>query len=115
MSTMYDRIVRACKERGVTPGYVCDELGMRRGLISDLKSGKTTILSVPKVAVLAEFLNVSTDYIINGKEMNDNLTQVERDLLYAFRTAPLSDKQNVMFMLRNYMPVSADEGEESAI
>ncbi len=115
MSTMYDRIIRACQARGVTPGYVCDELGMRRGLISDLKSGKSSILTVPKVAVLAEFLGVSTDYIIFGKEMNGNMTQEERDLLFAYRAASPSEQENVKFMLRNYMPVFMVEEEKSAI
>ena len=115
MTTMYDRIIFACKEKDCTPGFMCDSLGIRRGLISDLKSGKTSILSVPKIAALASFLNVSTDYLILGKEMNDNLSKEERDLIHAFRTAPLSDRENVKFMLRNYMPVPEDKAEDAAI
>ena len=113
MSTMYDRILYACAEKGVTPGFVCDELGMRRGLISDLKSGKSSVLTVPKIILLAEYLGVSTDYLILGKEMNENLSQEERELLFAFRTAPHEDRETVMFMLRNYMPNFESQGQES--
>ena len=110
MNTLYDRIVSACAERKVTPGYMCDTLGIRRGTMTDLKKGDYKYISCGKIALIAGFLNVSCDYLLTGKEFN-GITAEERDLLHAYRTAPASDQETVRFMLRNYMPIDLDSEE----
>ena len=112
MLTMYDRILYACREKGFTPGYMCDTLGIRRSMITELKNGRTKNLSCEKVAVLSEFLGVSCDYLITGSDHGSEFSQQERDLIHAYRLAPLAEQENIRFMLRNYMPVPADKAEE---
>lgn len=107
MSTLYDRIVWACGERNITPGFMCDELGFRRGMMSELKKGDYNFVSCGKLAAMADFLKVSCDFLLRGYE-NDGITEEERGLISAFRTAPLDTRENIKFMLRNYMPVKAE-------
>ena len=110
MNTLYDRIVSACAERKVTPGFMCDQLGFRRGTITDLKKGDYKYVSCGKIAAMAGFLDVSCDYLLTGKE-HDGITAEERDLLHAYRAAPAPDQETVRFMLRNYMPIDLDSEE----
>jgi len=110
MSTLYDRVIWACNKRGVTPGLMCDTLGIRRAYISELKTREEGVVACGKIAAMANFLHVSTDFLIFGKD-NSDLTVDERDLLDAYRSAPESDKETVRFMLRNYMPIDLNSEE----
>jgi transcriptional regulator with XRE-family HTH domain len=108
MSTLYDRIVSACGKRGVTPGFMCDTLGIRRGYITELKNGDYRTVSCGKIVAMAQFLNVSCDYLILGIS---ELSMDEKDVIDAYRSAPESDKETVRFMLRNYMPIDLKSEE----
>lgn len=103
MSTLYERIVAACNERGIKPGFMCDSIGIRRGTISELKNADYNYVSCSKIVAMAGFLKVSCDYLLTGKEF-DGITEEERNLLSAYRAAPEADKETVRFMLRNYIP-----------
>lgn len=110
MSTLYERIVWACQENNITPGRMCDDLGYRRGFMSDLKSANVKYLSCEKIASISDRLNVSCDYLLKGTETE--LVKDERDIIHAYRTAPDDVKENIQFLLRKYMPVASASGEE---
>ncbi len=65
MATMYEVIERLCTERNIKPGKLCSELGISRGILSDLKAGRTKKLSAQNLAKVSAFLGVSTDYILS--------------------------------------------------
>ena len=102
MSTVYDRICAVCTLRGTTPGAVCDKLGMRRAILSDLKSGKTKSLGSDKIAMIARHLRVSCDYLITGEEFFMDCSFDEQQLLNAWRTCTHAERENVAFILRDY-------------
>lgn len=64
MATMYEVIEQLCSERGIKPGKLCSELGISRGILSDLKAGRTKKLSAQNLAKVSAFLGVSADYIL---------------------------------------------------
>ncbi len=108
MSTMYDRIIWACSERGVTPSRMCDDIGSRRGFMTELKQGRTRNLSCEKVAVISEYLGVSCDFLIKGKE-TDGIIAKEREILHGYRMALPSEKETIEFILRKYMEVPEEK------
>lgn len=110
MSTIYDRVIWACNKRGVTPSLMCDTIGIRRAFISELKIREEGVVSYGKIAAIANYLHVSTDFLIFGEEHSD-LTIDEKDVLDAYRSAPEADKETVRFMLRNYMPIDLSSEE----
>ena len=91
MDTMYERIVDLCKKRGVTPSAMCDEMGIRRGTISDLKAGKAKKLSADNTAKIAEYLGTTTDYLITGVNSRKN-AQFEEMLKSAQSISPEKQK-----------------------
>lgn len=64
MGTMYGIIEQLCAERRIKPGKLCAELGISRGIISDLKAGRTKKLSAENVAKISTYFGVSTDYLL---------------------------------------------------
>ena len=68
MYNLYENIYALCKERGITPGGLCGELGFRRSVLSDLKNGRKKSLDTTTLMKIAEYFNVSVDYLLTGKE-----------------------------------------------
>lgn len=63
---MYERIYELCTENGIKPGTLCSELGISRGILSDLKAGRTRELSIKNARLIADYFHVSTDYILGN-------------------------------------------------
>ena len=68
MCNLYEQIQQACKKSGLTVSAMCLALGMSKSTMSDLKSGRKKTLSSDTIAKIAEFLNVTTDELILGRE-----------------------------------------------
>ena len=45
MYNLYETIAALCEQRGIKPGRMCNELGISRGAITDLKAGRKQSLS----------------------------------------------------------------------
>ena len=61
MTGLYDVIEFLCKRNGIRISEMCNAIGMRRGLITDLKYGRTKNLSYQNLLKIATYFNVSTD------------------------------------------------------
>ena len=62
--TTYDRINELCKERGISITALEEELGFGRGSIGKLKKGTT--MSSARLQKIADRLETTTDYLLNG-------------------------------------------------
>jgi transcriptional regulator with XRE-family HTH domain len=71
MCNLYEQIQQACKKAGLTVSAMCLALGMSKSTMSDLKSGRKKTLSSDTIAKIAEFLNVTTDELIFGREYKE--------------------------------------------
>jgi len=66
MDNMYQRILSLCQSRGIKPGRVCADTGLSRGLMTDLKMGRTKELSAKNTKIIADYFGVSTDYLLGN-------------------------------------------------
>lgn len=64
MGTMYGIIEQLCSERGIKPGKLCSELGISRGILSDLKAGRTKKLSSENITKISSYFGISADYLL---------------------------------------------------
>ena len=64
MSILYDRISTLCSERQITPGKLCSELGISRGIITDLKMGRKKDLTATTAYKIAKHFGVSVGYLL---------------------------------------------------
>lgn len=68
MGSLYERIERLCKEKGVNITVMCREASVSRGNLTDLKMGRQSGLSAKNIAKIANYFDVSTDYLLTGEE-----------------------------------------------
>lgn len=67
MSELYNLIQGLCSKKGVTITDLCRESGASRGSLTDLKMGRKKGLSSETLSKLADYFDVSVDYLL-GKE-----------------------------------------------
>ena len=69
MVGLYEKIQELCKENKINITIMCKETGVGRSTISELKKGRTKKLSAGNLTKLAEFFNVSMDYLLGRNEV----------------------------------------------
>mgnify|MGYP001482754609 FL=1 len=68
MADLYENIAKLCRNRGITGGRLCTELGFSRSTLSDLKAGRINSLSSQKLQKIADYFSVSVDTLLTGEE-----------------------------------------------
>ena len=81
MGTLYENIVALCDERGIKGGKLCSDIGISKGLLTDLKMGRRSGVSAETAQKIAAYFGVSVGYLL-GKESKKAPTENgERDIL----------------------------------
>ena len=80
MVNMYEIIEALCKDKGIKPGKLCTDLGISRGIMSDLKAGRTKKLSAENISKVAAYFDVSTDYLLTGEKETAPAPEGEREI-----------------------------------
>lgn len=99
MGNLYETIQKLCEDRGIKPGRVCADLGISRGLITDLKMGRKKSVSAETAQRLAAYFGVSVAYLL-GQEQGDILDQVDVAFYGEFKELSEEEKQAVRDMVR---------------
>ena len=68
MYNLYETISHLCEGKGIKPGRMCNELGISRGAITDLKAGRKQSLSADTLSTIAAYFGVSVDYLLGNEE-----------------------------------------------
>ena len=107
---MYEIYQRLLDEKGLKNADVARATGISNMTLSDWKRGKSVPKS-DKMRKIAEYLNVSVDYLMTGKEMEFTAEMAEIDLeisqmkerikLYALKLSKLSksDQDTIMSLI----------------
>lgn len=66
MVNMYEIIKFLCDSNEISIAKMCNDIGLRQGLISDLKHGRSKTLSAVNMQKIANYFNVSTDIFNEG-------------------------------------------------
>lgn len=64
MYDLYSLIKELCKKKGTTVSAMCLDLGMSKGVMSDLKNGRKKTLSSKTISAISSYFGVTTDYIL---------------------------------------------------
>lgn len=67
MSELYHRIDLLCQQKGVTITDMCRLSGASRGSLTDLKMGRINTLKAETMKKIADYLEVSVDYLLTGE------------------------------------------------
>ena len=64
MNPIYTRISTLCADRGITGTKLCSELGISRGILTDLKMGRKKDLYATTAYKIAKYFGVSVGYLL---------------------------------------------------
>lgn len=68
MVTLYERLCLLCKQKGVSGGKMCADLGLSRSVMTDLKSGRKKGFSAEIAQKIATYFGVSISYLLGEEE-----------------------------------------------
>ena len=77
MDNLYASIEALCNQRGIRPGRLCNDLGLSRGLITDLKMGRKKSVSAETAQKIAAYFGISVGQLLGQEESSDILDQVD--------------------------------------
>ena len=106
MANLYESILRLCERDGIRPGRLCDELGISRGLMTDLKMGRKKGVNAETAQKIASYFGVSVGHLlgIGGSDTTGseaiNLDQVDVAFYGEFKELSDEDKETVRDMVR---------------
>lgn len=90
----YDNFIRACQIKKQKPNPVAMQCGGTKSSATSWKNGASPNSDI--VAKIAEYLEVSTDFLLLGKETIDELSPTEKDLLSFFRKLSPNEQQRII-------------------
>ena len=108
MANLYESILQLCERDGIRPGRLCDELGISRGLMTDLKMGRKKGVNAETAQKIASYFGVSVGYLLgidNGDATGSNaeainLDQVDVAFYGDFKELSDEEKETVRDMVR---------------
>ena len=90
MGTLYENIIALCTEKGIKGGKLCTDIGMSKGILTDLKMGRQTGISAANAQKIASYFGVSVGYLLGEEEKDakkeqpteyDGLSKNRKDLI----------------------------------
>ena len=99
MENLFACIQTLCEKKGIRPGRLCDELGLSRGLMTDLKMGRKKTVNAETAQKIAGYFGVSVGYLL-GQEQSDVLDQVDVAFYGDFKELNEEEKETVRDMVR---------------
>ncbi len=71
MVTLYERLVKLCKQKGVSGSRMCLDLGMSKSTMSELKAGRSKGISAITAQKIASYFGVTVDYLLSEEEQTE--------------------------------------------
>lgn len=106
MFDLYKNIEFLCKKHGTSPTKVCEDAGLSRSTLSNLKNGRAKTLSVRNAAKIAEVLGESYDTVMHGLEKENaqpEMSEVDRALFNYISKMTDEDKLLALDMISAIM------------
>lgn len=79
MGTLYKNIIALCEQRGIKGGKMCTDLGISKGLLTDLKMGRRTGVSAATAQKIATYFGVSVGYLLGEEAQKETPTLTLKD------------------------------------
>lgn len=75
MGTLYENIITLCEEKGIKGGKLCTDIGMSKGILTDLKMGRQAGISAANAHKIASYFGVSVGYLLGEEEKEEKPVQ----------------------------------------
>lgn len=107
MGNLYDTILGLCESRGIKGAKMCNDTGISKGLLTDLKMGRRSGVSAVTAQKIAAYFNVSVGYLLGEEEIDikkeqpinfDGLSEKRKALMQFAMEVP-EDKTEMMLQV----------------
>ena len=68
MNTLYIRISSLRAQHSISDAKLCTEIGISRGILSDLKAGRKKTLNAETAYKIAKYFDVSVGYLLGYED-----------------------------------------------
>ena len=100
MCSLYENIQKLCDDKGIRPGRLCVEVGISRGLMTDLKMGRKKSVSAETAQKIAAFFGISVGQLLGKETPRDILEDVDVAFYGDFKELNDEEKEAVRDMVR---------------
>lgn len=106
MGKLYETINTLCEEKGVKGGKMCTEVGISKGLLTDLKMGRRSGVSAVTAQKIASYFGVSVGYLLGEEEkeekpvQEDELSENIKKLVDFAKSVPDDKAELVLKLMR---------------
>ena len=97
MANLYETIQSLCQSKGIRPGRMCSELGLSRGLMTDLKMGRKKTLNADTAQKIAAYLGTTVGALLGSEDVLD---QVDVAFYGEYKELTEEQKETVRDMVR---------------
>jgi len=97
MANLYETIQSLCRAKGIRPGRMCSELGLSRGLMTDLKMGRKKTLNADTAQKIAAYLGTTVGVLLGSEDILD---QVDVAFYGEYKELTEEQKETVRDMVR---------------
>jgi len=97
MANLYETIQSLCQGKGIRPGRMCSELGLSRGLMTDLKMGRKKTLNADTAQKIAAYLGTTVGVLLGSEDILD---QVDVAFYGEYKELTEEQKETVRDMVR---------------
>lgn len=80
MSILYKNIAALCEEKGIKGAKMCNDVGMSKGILTDLKMGRRSGVSAVTAQKIASYFGVSVGYLLGEEEKEKKPTGEDDEL-----------------------------------
>ena len=77
MGSLYDTIIALCESKGIKGGKMCTDIGISKGLLTDLKMGRRTGVSAVTAQKIAAYFDVSVGYLLGEEIKKEQPTEFD--------------------------------------
>lgn len=81
MGTLYESIMSLCREKGIKGGKMCVDLGLSKGIMTNLKQGRRKSISTETAQKIADYFGVSVGRVLGIETESDAPTAVHEQEL----------------------------------
>lgn len=106
MGTLYENIIALCNERGIKGGKMCTDIGMSKGILTDLKMGRQSGISAANAQKIASYFGVSVGYLLGEEEKKETatnsngLSESKRQLLAFAENCTEEEAENLLKVMQ---------------
>lgn len=76
MANMIEIIDQLCEQNGIKGSKLCDDLGISRSTLTELRKGRAKTLSLKKTQMIADYFGVSIEYLTGDQETSQKTSEL---------------------------------------